>query len=894
MRRIKLNILKVVLIVIVVVLFTPHSFAESNKGKLTADRVQYYREQELIIATGHAKLVVDDVEISSSSMEIDLKSNMLNAEGKVHLKNEDGEFDSKELEYNIKTKEGIFIESEGIIVTEESQDPIYVKSAKTEYSNDQTKIVDSEFTTCDLEEPHYHMSSTSTVIYPGDKLIAYNVVLWEFNGKVPILYFPIVVYSFKDKKPMEVEVGNNKDRGWFIKTTHHYYLNSHYDNPVLNMLAGDFGQYYIDGYSKSGFAGGFKHAYRTLEDDHAYLYFYLDQDKQRSEQSPWITMELNREQKFNGGRDKREQNLEYRNYYNSSWTRREQGLYLDYDFDQDLALENWDTRVGLDYNKDKTHDNRIILNSYFDKLRNKSTDDYIGLDVYYDLDDKESGRFDSEADINFDYQHKFLSEEKSDDTLKIDLDYNREKDRYQGEDEIKNEYGSNFNYRGYIKRKENIRDDYYNIDLSYDRIDRSNWTSYYAYNDRLQKYQIDLKQYKRYFTNTLYLDYDLDYKYYQYVDYDDSQRDGDAFEYLTTLKLAENKRIYEWFIETELKEGDIREPSRSNNINDSLTETEHYNLPKAEFTLKPGRIWDAKILDPLEVSAGGVRRYYYKWKDDPYPIKEHGYYKLDYSDYWRINNSNRLRYKEQLQQDIYSTNQQRFSYDSQLVLQTNFLKNWENRLEHNYRMTQGEVMEGFEEAEEDEHNIEWELDWRKNQSRFKVETGYDLLAEAGEEYDPLKVTFDYLLNDNYTIKNNIRYDLNEMRFDKIDTSIIVDYLNFDYQLDLYYYYDKVDDKLNGKWDTELDWTFGEKDWEWTIKLEGSYDFEDGEYDKANFSVEKMLHCRRVIFSYDYMEEEIAFKYQILSFPNHAFGIKSEKGQVSVGDGNLGGVLDEEN
>jgi len=892
-RRIKLNILKFVLVIIVVLLSTPHSFAESNKGKLTADRVQYYREQELIIATGHAKLLVDDVEISSSSMEIDLKSNMLNAEGKVHLKNEDGEFDTKKLKYNIKTKEGIFIESNGIIVTEESQDPIYVKSAKTEYGNDQTKIIDSEFTTCDLEEPHYHMSSTSTVIYPGDKMIAYNVVIWEFNGKIPIMYVPILMYSFKDKKPMDIEVGNNQDRGWFIKTTHHYYLNSQYDNPILNMLAGDFGQYYIDDYSKSGFAGGFKHAYRTLEDDHAYLYLYLDQDKQRPQESPWVTMELNREQEFSG-MDNREQNLEYRNYYNTSWTRREKGLYLDYDFDQDLALENWDTRIGLDYNKDKTHDNRITLNSYFDKLRKRSNDDYIGLDVYYDLDDRESGRLDSEADINFDYQHKFVAEKKSDDTLKIDLDYNREKDRYQGEDELKNEYGSNFNYRGYINRKEGIRDDYYNIDFGYDRIDRTNWSSYYKYNDKLDKYQIDLKQYKRYLTDSIYLDYDMDYKYYQYQDYDDIERNGDAFEYLTTLKLAQNERVYDWFIETEWKEGDIRNPSSSSDINDSLAETDYYNLPKAEFTLKPGRIWKPKILDPLEVSVGGVRRYNYRWKDDLYPIKEHGYYKLDYNDYWRINKSNRLRYKEQLQQDIYSTKQQRFSYDSQLVLQTDFLENWENRLEHNYRMNQGEVMIGFEEAEEDEHNIEWELNWRKNQSRFKVETGYDLLAEIGEEYDPLKITFNYLLNDNYTIKNNIRYDLNEMHFDKIDTSILVDYPNFDYQLDLYYYYDEIDDELNGKWDTELDWKFGKKDWEWTIKLEGSYDFEDAEYDEANFSIEKMLHCRKITFSYDYVEEEIAFKYQILSFPDHAFGIKREKGQVSFGDGNLGGVLDEEN
>lgn len=894
MRRIKLNSLKFVLIVIVVFLSTPHSFAESNQGKLTADRIQYYREQELIIATGNAKLIVDDVEISSNNMEIDLKSNMLNAEGKVHVKNKDGEFDSKELEYNIKTKEGIFLESEGIIITEESKDPIYIKSAKTEYSNDRTKIIDSEFTTCNVEEPHYHMSSTNTVIYPGDKLIAYNVVLWEFNGKVPIIYLPILMYSFKDKEQMEVEVGKNEYRGWFLRTTHNYYLNSYYDNPILNKLAGDFGQIYIDDYSKSGFAGGFKHAYRTLEDDHAYLYFYLDQDKQRPEQSPWITMELNRKQKFNAGRDKREYNLQYKNYYNDRWTSREKGLYLDYDFDQDLTLKNWDTKVGLDYNKDKTHDNRIILTSYFDKLRKESNDDYIGLDLYYDLDDKQTGRLDSEADINFDYQHKFLAEEKSDDILKVDLDYNREKDRDRGKYQIKDEYNSKLNYRGYFNRKENIRDDYYNIDFSYDRIDRDDWTSYYSYNDKLDKYRINLKQYKRYFTNSLYLDYKIDYKYYQYQDYDDSRKTGDAFEYLTTLKLADTQRYYDWSIETEWKERDIKSPSRSVNINSSLEETEYYDLPEAKLTLKPGQIFNVNRLDPLKVILGVKRRYNYRWKDDLYPIKEHGYYQLNYNDYWRINNRNRLRYKQNLQQDIYSTKQQRFTYESGLELNTSIFKNWNNSLKHNYRKTQGEVMAGFEEAKEDKHDIDWKLNWVKNQSKFEIETGYDLLAEVGEEYDPLKITYNYLLNDNYTIKNNIRYDLNDMHFDKIDTSIIIDYLNFDYKLDLYYYYDDVEKELNGKWDTELDWKFGKKDWEWTVKLKGSYDFEDKEYDKANISIEKMLHCRKVVLSYDYVEEEIAFKYQILSFPNHAFGVKSEKGQISVGDGDLGGIVNEEN
>ncbi len=880
---IKNFIIKSILFLIILILSSPSVLATNRTGKISGDRVQYYRNQELIIARGNAQLNLDQQDISADYIEINLKENELSASGRVEVKNNDGVLHTKNLDYDLEEDTAVLIESEGVIISDQSQDPVYVQSPELSYNPDQIKMVKGEFTACDVDQPHYHLQASKMTIYPGDKIIAYNVVLWEFNGRIPIMYLPIVVYSLGGQQNIGFEVGSNQARGWFVKTRYDYYFNNYYDDALLNYFAGDFGQVYLDHYSKSGFAGGFKHFYRTLKNDNAHLYFYLDQDKRNPVDDPWITLELNHEWKYNHGVDSRKYNFEYRNYYDEDLSDPEKGLYLDYNYAQDLKFDNWDTKLNLDYTKDKNYINRIKVDSYFDKIKNKADNDNLGLDIYYDLAEKSDLRFNSEYDINLDYRHYFSPDNSKNNNISLELDYNYEDSKIEQEIATILDSDTTLSYEGDFNGL-GRRADHLELSFNYNNIEKNNWNNY---NNYLKEYQFDLGEYKKYLSKDLYLRYTFDYQQKIYQDKKDQLDSGEAFEYLTNLRLGAEKRYYDWFVEGELKERDIKKP-----INTSLEEREYYNLPKAEVTIKPGQILKQDRLKPLELSLGGVRRYHYTWQDDPYPIKEHGYFRALYDDIWSINSNNKLDYLQSLQQNIYSTNQQDYTYESELNLNTSFNQYWSNQLHHEYRISRGGVMEGFEEAGDDLNKIKWKLNWRRLKSKFQVETGYSFWAEDNERYDPLESSWNYFLNDNYNLRSSLEYDLNNQRFEDMDTSLIVDYPNVDYQLRLDFNYNEDLEHLEGKWGNDLKWKFGEKNWEWILALSSNYNMESEEFEEAKIDIEKILHCRKISLSYDYTKEEVSFLYQIFAFGGQSFGINSKQGQLSVGSTNLGGGSNE--
>lgn len=106
---------------------------------------------------------------------------------------------------------------------------------------------ESKFTGCNLDKPHYYFEAKEVIIYPDDHLIAKHVILRELNGKLPLFYWPYLYISLKEKDQHLIpQFGYSKSRGWFIKTTYYYNYKS---------LPGES---YLDYYTKSGYAGGFK------------------------------------------------------------------------------------------------------------------------------------------------------------------------------------------------------------------------------------------------------------------------------------------------------------------------------------------------------------------------------------------------------------------------------------------------------------------------------------------------------------------------------------------------------------------------------------------------------------------------------------------------------------
>ena len=217
---------------------------------LTAEYITYEKidEEDLIIAKDEVELKYQDIEIKADYLKINLTTHFLSASGKVYFLQDETETYCEELSYNWKTKKIIFIKLKGEITGENIKGKIYYQGEKMENFPETVELTEGNFTTCELEEPHYHIVAKEMIIYPKDKIIARNISWYE--GKIKIITLPyfLIFLDRKTQLPILPKIGQNSIDGWFIKTFFNYYINEK-----------SYGTLYVDWFEKKGIGTGIKH-----------------------------------------------------------------------------------------------------------------------------------------------------------------------------------------------------------------------------------------------------------------------------------------------------------------------------------------------------------------------------------------------------------------------------------------------------------------------------------------------------------------------------------------------------------------------------------------------------------------------------------------------------------
>ncbi|MGM0369028.1 MAG: OstA-like protein [Bacillota bacterium] len=547
MGRIKV-VRYLLVVVLVVVIFSSASWAKT-KVDLTADDVQYYKQENLVVATGNANLKTSEIDLSADKLEIDMNKEQVIATDNVKVKDDDGTIESEKLEYDLKLAEGLFIEAESIIVDDSLNDELYLTSPKINHSQDKSELEDVVSTSCDYDHSHYEITSSSIVIYPDDKIIAYNNFIWEFNGTVPILYSPILVYSLKNEQQvLEHEIGRSAKRGWFLKNTYNYHLANNYENVLANQLAEDQGQLYVDYFEETGWALGLKHYYHYQEDKHAYFYIYTEQDKLNPSYSPLVTAELDSYLKEHNLT--RKYNLKYSNHKSNYWSNPQNVTDIDFEFSQDNEWENLESEVDFNYDKNSSYEHK--------------TDSNINL----------SGDLSSQDELEVDINHVFEQDNDSQSNMERNYDLAIEYDRELS----KEHYGDDLE-----------------LDLDYD---------YDESRDILEEHGADLAV-KKHFTEEHYFDYQYNYDNPldkgliedNYVEEIEDDKIGELH-YLEFGKDQGNS-FYDWELITQSFQQD--------------GEIGYYYLPEVEGTIYPGSIWNNKYVSNFDLSLGGANKYANSW-----------------------------------------------------------------------------------------------------------------------------------------------------------------------------------------------------------------------------------------------------------------------------------------
>ncbi len=663
----------------------------------------------------------EDLNISSDSVKY-------NAEEKI-----------VEITGNISGNYGkYYIRSENInIMAKEGEEKLLTDPKKVE-------LLPGDFSGCDYEVPHYFFDAQKVNIYPNDYLEAYHVVFRELNGKLPLFYWPYLYISLKDEeRDLIPKVGYNRERGWFLKLTYYYSI---FDLP---------GRLYMDYYTKSGFAGGFKQYFINNPKQQGYVYFYKQENK----------TDIN-------------------------------NLFV------------WEGEIIHQFESDNWQEDFLL------KVREYS--DTLNID----------------SRLNLDYRY---------DTRRINIE-----SKYQQKDYFTNASRNSKEYEIGLSYQEEIFD---NFDLGLNYVNEYTQTAQQSFRESLQR------------------DLDLQYRWgegwetglsYESGERLSSDRDKrtrwSANSYIT--KYYKN---FKFDLLLERYDPKFKEESEEDEVN-------FYKLPELIIEYRPRNNFDYKLI---------LGNYYERDRNINGPRAQA---QVLYDNRWYILDNNILRTEQSVLGSVYGSEGFNFNQlDYQVITNSQF--ELDSYITDNLRMTNsysyikqfGDSYFTFDRVEPEnllENELRYDLNRRLD---FRLEGGYDF---KNDEYLLLEAVTKLKVMENWDIDFGFVYDLNRDLFD--DNLILKsNFYNSRWQHKLGIEYNINDGALE-KLDNQIIYELS-GDWGWYIENNISINTQRRDpIREANLRIKKQLHCREIIFSYDYVKDEYTLEYSINLFPSQGIEfIKTE-------------------
>ena len=144
-----------------------------------------------------AKIVFGDITMTAGYMMIDLQKNevltsyLIDSLGKKTGKPEfnDGQekMTASRIRYNFDTKKGYIQE----VMTQQEENYLFMEVAKRQ-SNEEIHFLKGRFTTCDLEEPHFHFQLSKAILIPEKRIVSGPMNLW-IKGVPTFLALPFII-----------------------------------------------------------------------------------------------------------------------------------------------------------------------------------------------------------------------------------------------------------------------------------------------------------------------------------------------------------------------------------------------------------------------------------------------------------------------------------------------------------------------------------------------------------------------------------------------------------------------------------------------------------------------------------------------------------------------------
>lgn len=201
------------------------------------DSIRFNLVEQKVYLFGEGEVAYEDINLKAENIELDLKNSLVfarygldsagNEIGKPVFSEGEQSFTAREMAYNFQTKKGRIID----VRTQEGDSYIHSETAVKD-SSDVYYIRHGEYTTCNLEHPHYAIKAGKLKVIPDDKIVTGPAYLKVADIPTP-LGLPFGFFPNKKGQASGIimpQYGESANLGFFLKEGGYYFgINDTFD-----------------------------------------------------------------------------------------------------------------------------------------------------------------------------------------------------------------------------------------------------------------------------------------------------------------------------------------------------------------------------------------------------------------------------------------------------------------------------------------------------------------------------------------------------------------------------------------------------------------------------------------------------------------------------------------
>ncbi|MDX1740143.1 MAG: putative LPS assembly protein LptD, partial [Rhodothermales bacterium] len=190
-----------------------------------AGQIEYLRE-DLVVATGGANIKYQDMKFQADRITVDLKTNVLVADGNVILDEGPRRLAGTSMVFDLDTKTGTVKEADAFLERD-----IYFKGEEVEKTGEDTYVVKhGMMTSCEAEVPQWSFRMGKAHITVDGYARIHNTSMRV--KKMPVLYFPYMLWPAKTDRSsgfLVPNIGYSSEKGGLLHLAYFQTMGDSYD-----------------------------------------------------------------------------------------------------------------------------------------------------------------------------------------------------------------------------------------------------------------------------------------------------------------------------------------------------------------------------------------------------------------------------------------------------------------------------------------------------------------------------------------------------------------------------------------------------------------------------------------------------------------------------------------